>query len=120
MRVADAPACKPFCSIRSWLPTAAKPSGYGHPLCCRRVFATRTPAVASAPSQSSMQVYESRSLNPEQVRQVLARPRIDFSSILDTVREFGWKTSIGCSLLAWVQSRAGLIVPENQVHEHSS
>jgi hypothetical protein len=45
-----------------------------------------TPTQAVAMSESTIKVYDASSMAADQLKKVMARPRVDFTSILSTVR----------------------------------
>ncbi len=53
-----------------------------------------TPPKAVAMSESTIKIYDASSLTAQQLKEITARPRIDFTSILGTVREDGCLTCV--------------------------
>ena len=51
-----------------------------------RILCNPTKAVAM--SESTIKIYDANTLTPQQLKDITARPRIDFTSILTTVGDF--------------------------------
>ena len=108
MRVAGVTSCTPCCRAatqsRHSLSAQPRPRPFQAASgACRGT--TRVRAVAS-PTDTGMQIHDARELDAEALRRVLARPRIDFSSVLSTVRacvwlRSGWMKRWGMSNYGW-------------------
>jgi len=76
-----------ICSSRS-LPralTAAGPKTSITTIQFRRAMSSLSPTQAVAMSESTIRIYDANTMTADQLKKIIARPRVDFTSILSTV-----------------------------------